>query len=62
MKITMIVTKSLRQDCGLCYLLLPIFLYIHLGWEIKSCFDCCFPHQIRPQITVQLYLLQDYST
>ena len=21
-------------------------------WEIKSCFDCCFPQQIRPQTTV----------
>ena len=38
------------------------FLYTLLfWWKIKTSFDCCFPQQIRPQITVQLYRLQDYS-
>ena len=26
---------------------------------MKSCFHRRFPHQIRPQITVQLYMLRD---
>ena len=29
--------------------------------KIKSCCDCCFPQQIRPQTTIQLYTLRDYS-
>ena len=43
MKITMIVTKSLHQDCGLCYLHLPFFfLYIHslLLLENNFFFNC----------------------
>ena len=45
-KITVRVTKSLHEDCGLCYLHLHIFSCIYtllLCWKIKSCFDCCFP-------------------
>ena len=30
--------------------------------KIKSCCDHCFPQQIRPQTTNQLYMLQDYSS
>ena len=40
------------------------FFLIHtllFWWKIKTSFDCCFPQQTRPQITVQLYILQDYS-
>ena len=51
------VTKSSHQDCGPCYLHLTIFfLYIHsllLLENKESCYDCCFPQQIRLQITVQ---------
>ena len=31
-------------------------------WKIKSCCDCCFPQQIRPQIYIHLYILQVYSS
>ena len=31
-------------------------------WKIKSCGVCCFLQQIRLQITVQWYVLQDYSS
>ena len=58
MKITASVTKSLHQDCGLCYSHLPIFSYTYtllFCCKIKSCCGCCFPQQIRPQITVQDY-------
>ena len=30
--------------------------------KLKSCCDRCFPQQIRPQSTVQLYILQEYSS
>ena len=43
---------------------LTYFSYIYtvlFHWKI-SCCDRCFPQQIRPQITVQLYVLQDYSS
>ena len=56
MKITASVGKSSHQDRGPCYLHLPIFfLYIHSPFllENKSCCDCCFPQQIRPQTSVQ---------
>ena len=64
MKITVSVTKSSHEDSGLCYLCLQFFLYTHSPpvLEIKSCFDCCFPQQIRPQTTVQWYKLWDYSS
>ena len=59
MKITVSVTKSSHQDCGLCYLNLPIFfLYIHyllFCGKIKSCCDHCFTQQINPKTTVQLW-------
>ena len=35
-------------------------LFFH--WKIKSCFDLCFPQQIRAQTTLQWYILQDYSS
>ena len=50
MKITASVTNSLYQDCGLCYLQLPIFSYTYtllFRLKTKSCCDCCFPQQIR---------------
>ena len=65
MKITASVAKSSHQDRGLRYLHLPIFSYTHallFCWKIKSCCHRCFPQQIRLQITVQLYILQDYSS
>ena len=64
-KIPASITKSLNQYCGLSYLTLPIFLLIHTLLyyrEIKSCCDCWFPLQITPQMTVQLYILWDYSS
>ena len=30
--------------------------------KMKSCFDRCFPQQIRPQTTVQSYILRDCSS
>ena len=61
MKITTSLTKYLHQDCGPCYLHLAIFfLCIHTCVVLKnrnSCCDCCFPQQIRPQITFQLWIL-----
>ena len=64
MKITSSVTKSFHQDRGPRYLQLPIFFFIHpLFFCGKiSCCDCYFPQQIRPQTTVQLYILRDYSS
>ena len=56
MKITASVTKSLHQDRGPCYLHIPIFSYTYtlfFCWKIKSCHDCYFPQQIRPQTSVQ---------
>ena len=38
-----------------------IYLFFSYTCKVKSSFDQCFPQQIRPQITVQLYTLQDYS-
>ena len=42
MKITARITKSSHQDCGPCYLHLPVFLYIHSPplWQKNH----CFPH------------------
>ena len=38
------------------------YTYTLLFWyKIKNCCDRCFPQQIRPQTTVQLYILRDYS-
>ena len=31
-------------------------------YKIKSCYDRCFLQQIRPQTTVQWYMLQKYSS
>ena len=45
-KITGSVTKSSHQDCGQCYLHLPIFSFTYtllLCGKMKSCCDCCFP-------------------
>ena len=57
-------TKSSNQDCGPCFLHLPIFfLYTLLFcWKIKRFCDRCFLQQMRPQITVQLYILLGYSS
>ena len=63
-KTTVSVTKSLHGDRGLCFLHtvhLPIYLFFSYTytllfcWNIKSCFDCCFPQQIIPQTSVQWY-------
>ena len=65
MKHTTGVTKSLHQDCDLCYLHLPIFSCTYtllFCWKIKSCCDHCHPQQIRPQTIVQLYILWGYSS
>ena len=65
MKITASVAKSLDQDCGPCYLHLPDFFLIHtllFCWKIKSYCHRCFPQYIRLKITIQLYILQDYSS
>ena len=65
MKITTSVTKSSHQHCDLCYLHLPIFSFTYtllLCGKMQSCCDYCFPLQIRPQNTIQLYLLRDYSS
>ena len=65
MKVTASITKSLHQDCDPCHLFtLTYFFLIHGLFSsagIKICCNCCFPQQIRPQITVQLYILQVYS-
>ena len=65
MKITTSVTKSSHQYCDPCYLHWPIFSFtctLLVCSKIKSCCDHCFPQQIRPQNTVQLYMLWDYSS
>ena len=36
------------------------FPYTYTLLVCSSC-DCCFPQQIRPQTTIQLYILRDYS-
>ena len=49
MKITVIVIKSSQEDSGLCY-----FFF----WsKLTSCSHCCFPQQIRPQVSVQSVLV-----
>ena len=65
MKVTTSVTKNLHQHCDYCYLDLPIFSFTYsllVCGKLKSCCDHCFLQQIRPQNTVQLYILQDYSS
>ena len=46
------------------YLFLISYTYTLLfRWKIKkSCCDRCFPQQIRPHITVQLHILQVFSS
>ena len=48
----------------LFYTIIYFFVYIHspLLLEKKKRCDCCFPQQIRPQITVQLYIVREYSS
>ena len=44
LKITVSVTKSLHQDCGPCYLHLPVFSYTYrflFYCQIKGCYDHC---------------------
>ena len=65
MKITTSVTRSSHQQCDPCYLHLPIFSFtytLRVCGKIKSCCDHRFSQQIRPQKTVQLYILRDYSS
>ena len=65
MKIAASVTKNSHQNRGPCYLHLPIFPYTYIllfRWKIKSCRGRCFSQQIRPLTTVQLCILQDYSS
>ena len=46
----------------LTYFFIYIYTYTLLFCsKIKHCCDCCFPQQIRPQVTVQLNILQDCS-
>ena len=61
MKITAIVMKITAW----CYLHLPVFSFTYtllVCGKINSCCDLCFPQQIRPLNTVQLFILQDYSS
>ena len=53
-----------RLWLGLFTLTYFFFLYIHspLLLENKICCDCCFPLQIKPQTTIQLYILWDSSS
>ena len=44
------------------YLLFSFTYIILFCGKMKSCCDRCFPQQIRPQTTVQLYTLRDYSS
>lgn len=58
MKIPASVTKCLHQDRAPCYLQLlnDSYTYTLLFWnKIKSCCDCYFLQQGKPQTTVQLY-------
>ena len=63
MKIIASVTKSLHDPC---YLYLPIFfLYKNSPLKLENervIVITIFPQQIRPQTTVQWYILQDYSS
>ena len=62
MKITASDTKSSHHDRGPCYLHLPFFLlhtHFSSAAKKKTC-DHCFPQEIRPWNTVQLYMLRDY--
>ena len=62
-KITVSITKSTHQDCDLCYFQLPIFFLHTLSSPVVKYYcDHCSPQQIRPQTTVQIYILQDYSS
>ena len=57
------VTKSSHQNCGPCYLNLPILSYTYtllFCWENKVV--AIAVSQIRPLTTVQLCILQDYSS
>ena len=66
------IWKSLRvlQKVGIKIVAHAICTYLFFSytctllfcWKMKSCFDRCFPQQIRPQTTVQSYILQDYSS
>ena len=65
MKITVSVTKSSYQDWATMlfntYLFFFSYTYTLLFcWKIKCCCDRYFPEQIRPQTTVQWYILQNY--
>ena len=65
MKITVSVKKRSHQHCDPCYLHLPILSFTYtllVCGKIKNCRDHCFAQQIRPQNTVQLNILQDYSS
>ena len=63
-----VIWKSLRVLQKACIKIVAHAIYTYLFfsdiytllfcWKIKSCFDCCFPHQIRPQTTVQSYILR----
>ena len=65
MKIGTSVTESLHQHCDpITYLRLSIFSFkytLFVCIKIKSCYDHSFPQQIRPQKTVQLYMLRDFN-
>ena len=65
MKITASVKKALIKImvCAMYTYLFLLFTYTHLFCsKIKSWQGCCFHQQITPQTTVQLYILQDYSS
>ena len=56
--------KKLTLKLWPWYLHLPVFTFtctLLVCGKITSCCDHCFPQQIRPQNTVQLYILWGYS-
>ena len=56
--------KLASRSCSVLFTLAYFFLIWTLlfCWKIKSCYDHCFPQQIRPETTVQWYILRYYSS
>ena len=50
-----IVTRAIYT-----YLLFSYTYTLLFCWKTRSCCDNCFPQEIRPQTTIQWYLLQYY--
>ena len=57
------VLQKVRMKIMTCFLHLATFSYTYSPlWLEKRWCDRYFPYQLRPQITVQSYILQDYSS